>query len=103
MNPFLSFCLFVAGRVFVRYIRTQPKDQHVRASLHFIISAMQIIRRRNPLTDSFLAQLDVDLEVSGIDSYSIMECGPTEPIVSVSPMSEQVSPPEVLFHRLEFY
>lgn len=68
MNPFISFCIYVAARVFVQYLRTRPKDQQMSSSLQFLLQAMQALRRKNPLTESFLAQLDVDLESAGIRS-----------------------------------
>ncbi len=68
MNPFLAFCLYVAARVFVQYLRSRPQDQQVHASLQFLLSAMQALKRKNPLTASFLAQLDVDLEGAGFDT-----------------------------------
>jgi len=67
MNPFLAFCLYVAARVFVQYLKFRPKDQQMIASLHFLLDAMHALKRRNPLTESFLVQLDVDLEGAGID------------------------------------
>jgi hypothetical protein len=36
------------------------------SSLQFLGSAMHILKRKNPLTESFLAQLEVDLEGTGI-------------------------------------
>ncbi|KAG6006314.1 hypothetical protein E4U43_000455 [Claviceps pusilla] len=62
MNPFISFCLYVAARVFVQYLKSRPDDAHVADSLRFLLSAMEALKRRNPLTESFLVQLDVDLE-----------------------------------------
>lgn len=70
MNPFISFCLYVSARVFVQYLKSRPKDTQVRSSLQFLLQAMQAIKRRNPLTESFLVQLDVDLESAGIDDAS---------------------------------
>lgn len=67
MNPFISFCLYVAARVFVQYLKSRPKDGQVKASLQFLLSAMHAIKRKNPLTESFLVQLDVDLEGAGLD------------------------------------
>ena len=67
MNPFISFCLYVAARVFVQYLKTRSKDAQVRASLQFLLSAMHAIKRKNPLTESFLVQLDVDLEGAGLE------------------------------------
>ncbi|KAF1831864.1 binuclear zinc transcription factor [Decorospora gaudefroyi] len=66
MNPFISFCVYVAARVFVQYLKTRPKDQQMNASLQFLLQAMQALRRKNPLTESFLVQLDLDLEGAGI-------------------------------------
>ncbi|KAI9700201.1 MAG: hypothetical protein M1820_006869 [Bogoriella megaspora] len=68
MSPFMSFCLYVAARVFVQYLKSRPKDQQVKSSLEFLLSAMQVIKRRNPLTESFLVQLDVDLEGTRIET-----------------------------------
>ncbi|KAF1968588.1 hypothetical protein BU23DRAFT_602051 [Bimuria novae-zelandiae CBS 107.79] len=66
MNPFISFCVYVAARVFVQYLKTRPTDQQMQASLQFLLAAMQALRRKNPLTESFLVQLDLDLESAGV-------------------------------------
>ncbi|KAK0612934.1 fungal-specific transcription factor domain-containing protein [Bombardia bombarda] len=65
MNPFISFCLYVAARVFVQYLKSRPDDSQTGDSLRFLLSAMNALKRRNPLTESFLVQLDVDLEALG--------------------------------------
>lgn len=62
MNPFLSFCLYVSARVFVQYLKSRPEDGQSADSLRFLISAMSALKRMNPLTESFLVQLDVDFE-----------------------------------------
>ncbi|KAJ4421687.1 hypothetical protein N0V85_000072 [Neurospora sp. IMI 360204] len=62
MNPFISFCLYVAARVFVQFLKSRPDDGQVADSLRFLLSAMNALKRRNPLTESFVVQLDVDLE-----------------------------------------
>lgn len=72
LNPFISFCLYVASRVFVQYLKSRPKDTQVRASLQFLLSAMHAIKRKNPLTESFLVQLDVDLEGAGLENTSAL-------------------------------
>ncbi|KAK6395382.1 hypothetical protein LTR65_000853 [Meristemomyces frigidus] len=84
MNPFISFCLYVAARVFVQYLKSRPKDAQVRASLQFLLSAMHAVKRKNPLTESFLVQLDVDLEGAGLeDSRSLrMQAVPQQPAVA---------------------
>ncbi|KAF2003242.1 hypothetical protein P154DRAFT_520195 [Amniculicola lignicola CBS 123094] len=66
MNPFVSFSVYVAARVFVQYLKTRPKDQQMNSSLQFLLQAMQALRRKNPLTESFLVQLDLDLESAGV-------------------------------------
>ncbi|KAK7745387.1 hypothetical protein SLS53_002883 [Cytospora paraplurivora] len=66
VNPFTSFCLYVAARVFVQYLKSKPDDSQTVDSLRFLLSAMAALKRRNPLTESFLVQLDVDLEALGM-------------------------------------
>ncbi|KAK5947181.1 hypothetical protein PMZ80_001328 [Knufia obscura] len=67
LNPFIAFCLYVAARVFVQYLKSKKEDATVAASLTFLLSAMMALRNKNPLTESFLVQLDVDLEGSGLN------------------------------------
>ncbi|KAJ8061163.1 hypothetical protein OCU04_010236 [Sclerotinia nivalis] len=66
MNAFLSFCLLVAARVFVQYLADVPKDTQVLDSLRFLLYAMNALKKKNPLTESFLVQIDVDLEGRGM-------------------------------------
>lgn len=66
MNPFISFCLYVAARVYVQYLKSRPDDSQTADSLRFLLTAMNALKRRNPLTESFLVQLDVDLESLGV-------------------------------------
>ena len=66
MNPFISFCLYVAARVFVQYLKSRPDDSQVGDSLRFLLSAMNALKRKNPLTESFLVQLEVDLDGLGM-------------------------------------
>lgn len=70
MNPFISFCLYVAARVFVQYLKSRPSDEQVRASLQFLLTAMGHLKKMNPLTESFLVQLDVDLTGSLDDPHT---------------------------------
>ncbi|KAK4192644.1 fungal-specific transcription factor domain-containing protein [Podospora australis] len=66
MNPFISFCLYVSARVFVQYLKSRPDDGQTADSLRFLLAAMNALKKRNPLTESFLVQLDVDLEALGV-------------------------------------
>lgn len=61
MNPFCAFCLYVAARVFVQYLKSRPDDQAVKSSLHFLLTALNALKQFSSLTESFLIQLDVDL------------------------------------------
>lgn len=62
----MSFCLYISARVFVQYLKSRPDDSTVYSSLQFVISALNAMKNKNPLTESFLVQLDVDLEGTGI-------------------------------------
>lgn len=66
MHPFISFCLYVAARVFIQYLKSRPDDAQTADSLRFLLSAMDALKQRNPLTESFLAQLDVDFEALAV-------------------------------------
>jgi hypothetical protein len=66
LNPFMSFCLYIAARVFVQYLKSRPEDSSVHSSLQFLVSALNALKNKNPLTESFLVQLDVDLDGTGI-------------------------------------
>ncbi|MCJ1470735.1 hypothetical protein MMC07_009382 [Pseudocyphellaria aurata] len=67
MNPYIPFCLFVAALVFVQHLKRLPNDHEIRTSLEFLISAMQALKRRNPLSESFLIQLGMNLEKSDLE------------------------------------
>lgn len=62
----MCFCLYIAARVFVQYLKCRPDDSTVYSSLQFVITALNAMKMKNPLTESFLVQLDVDLEGTGI-------------------------------------
>ncbi|KAF2030137.1 hypothetical protein EK21DRAFT_100705 [Setomelanomma holmii] len=87
MNPFISFCVYVAARVFVQYLKTRPKDQQMNSSLQFLLQAMQALRRKNPLTESFLVQLDLDLESAGIMGLQQKPYAPPKPSGAVIPVN----------------
>lgn len=62
----MSFCLYIAARVFVQYMKSRPDDSTVYSSLQFVVGALNAMKSKNPLTESFLVQLDVDLEGTGL-------------------------------------
>jgi hypothetical protein len=59
------------------------------SSLQFLLQAMQALRRKNPLTESFLVQLDLDLESAGIPNMQEKPYMPTTNVVSELPESFQ--------------
>ena len=65
----MAFCLYVAARVFVQYLKKMPDDQEVQQSLDFLLAAMRAVQRKNPLSESFLLQLKTDIEMSGLDTF----------------------------------
>ncbi|KAE8352810.1 fungal-specific transcription factor domain-containing protein [Aspergillus coremiiformis] len=62
MNPFMSYSIYVAARVFIQYLKSRPDDSAARSSLRFVFTALDAMKSKNPLTESFLVQLDVDIE-----------------------------------------
>lgn len=50
------------------YLRCRPEDGSAHSSLQFLLAAMNILKDKNPLTESFLMQLDADLEGISFDS-----------------------------------
>ena len=67
MNPFMAFSLYVAARVFVQYLKNTPSDTEVKSSLEFLLTAMSALRKKNPLSESFMIQLNLDIEGCGLD------------------------------------
>ena len=46
----------------MQYLKSRPDDTVVQSSLQFIVSALNALKNKNPLTETFLVQLDVDTE-----------------------------------------
>ena len=38
MHPYLPFCLYVAARVFVQFLKNVSEDSEIRASLDFLLT-----------------------------------------------------------------
>jgi hypothetical protein len=66
MNPFLAFCLYVASRVVIQYLKWNPNDSQSMATLHLFMAAMHSFKRRNPFAEPLLLQLEVDIEGTAI-------------------------------------
>ena len=69
MNPFMAFCLYVAARVFVQYLKKNTQDSQIRTALQFLLTAMEAMKLKNPLTESFLVQLQLDIKGNGLDIF----------------------------------
>lgn len=87
MNPFSAFCLYVAARVFVQYLKSRPDDQTVRSSLQFLLTALNALKSYSTLTESFLIQLDVDLSGTDLaaDFAKSLNAGRDKRVVGESP------------------
>lgn len=46
----------------MQYLQSRPDDSAARSSLQFFFSALDALKNKNPMTESFLVQLDVDIE-----------------------------------------
>ena len=70
MNPFIPFFIFLAARVFIQHVKLHPNDHDTASSIRFLLSAMTAMQVMNPLAASFLVQLDVELEGTGLEAHS---------------------------------
>ena len=48
-------------------LKRLPNDHEIQTSLEFLLNSMHALKRKNPLTESFLVQLAVDLESAGLN------------------------------------
>ena len=71
MSPFTAFCLYVAARIFVHLYKKQPQNNVMRGNLEFLLNSMQAGQRKNPLANSFLVQIMVDLDGLELDVYQL--------------------------------
>lgn len=102
MNPFISFCLYVAARVFVQYLKSRPEDNTTGDALRFLLAAMNAMKAKNPLTESFLVQLDVDLESLGLrdPKYKALINGHLKVAPPTAHIKTQIlTPPRILKHK----
>jgi len=67
MNPYMPFCLYVAARVFIQLLKANVRDLEISRSLNFLLAAMRWLKTKNPLSESFLIQLGLDIQGSGLD------------------------------------
>ncbi|TVY37892.1 Citrinin biosynthesis transcriptional activator [Lachnellula occidentalis] len=58
--------LVIAGGVFVQDYKTGNPHPQSLANLEFLVAAMKALSKRHPVTKHFAAQLELDIEASGI-------------------------------------
>ncbi|KAL8961982.1 MAG: hypothetical protein Q9193_001545 [Seirophora villosa] len=56
-----------ACRVLIHVLKKSPHEAEARSSLEFLLTAMQQFKTTNPLAESFLIQLGLDLKGIGVD------------------------------------
>jgi hypothetical protein len=56
-NIFVPFPLFLAARVCVQHLKYPPDDSTIKSSLHFLVSVLNILKSRNPLSAMLLSRL----------------------------------------------
>ncbi|TVY56061.1 Citrinin biosynthesis transcriptional activator mrl3 [Lachnellula cervina] len=66
MNSWWGFCLYIAGGVFIQDYKTGSPQPQSLANLEFLVAAMKALSKRHPVTKHFVAQLELDIEASGI-------------------------------------
>ena len=66
MNSWMGFCLYVAGGVFIQDQKSDRQHPNSFANLEFLVAAMTAIGSRHSITKHFTAQLELDIEASGI-------------------------------------
>lgn len=56
----------MAARVFVQYLKRNRQEKSVANSLRFLLRAMQALKMTNILIESYIAQLEVELTMTGL-------------------------------------
>lgn len=65
----MGFCLYVASGVFIQDLRSDDSNSQTQTNLSFILSAMRAIGNRHSITQHFTAQVELDIESSGINKF----------------------------------
>lgn len=67
MNAWASFCLYVAAKVLIQGSKDPETRQQSRSNLDFLIAVLLAMGRKHSITESFLFQLQTDIENSHLD------------------------------------
>jgi len=70
MNSWMGLCLYVAAGVFIQDQRSDDRHAQSIPNLERILAALKAIGNRHPITKHFTAQLELDIESSGIRNHS---------------------------------
>ncbi|KAH9219389.1 fungal-specific transcription factor domain-containing protein [Leptodontidium sp. 2 PMI_412] len=73
MASWAGFCLFVAAKVFLKDHNSAPLHYSPSANIQFLISIMKTIGLQYPITDYFVAQLELEVQTAGIDLNTPIE------------------------------
>jgi hypothetical protein len=68
MNTWVSFNLYVATGVLIEGCHSPETSQESQSNLDFLLTALQAIGRKHIVTQAFMAQLKIDLEIAGISN-----------------------------------
>lgn len=66
MSSWSGFCLYVAAGVFIQDEVTVKSRSQSKNNVDFLLSAMKAMGKNHIITQHFIAQLELDLEASGI-------------------------------------
>jgi hypothetical protein len=74
MNTWISFCLYIAGGAFIYAQKMENRESQNKANFHspnienlqFLVDAMKAMGRNHFITTHFIAQIEIDIEGSGI-------------------------------------
>lgn len=64
----MGFCLYVAAGVCLHNATNDEPSPQSSSDLHFILSAMNALGKKHNITKHFTAQLELDIEASGIEN-----------------------------------
>lgn len=77
LSSWTGFCLYVAAGVLVQDKKLDPSRVATLHNLDFLLSAMRALGKRHSITNHFTAQLELDIEASGIRNPAAMPSEPT--------------------------
>ncbi|KAG9232542.1 fungal-specific transcription factor domain-containing protein [Amylocarpus encephaloides] len=74
INSWMGFCLYVAGGVTLHDVMNKDPSPQSLGNLEFILAALNALGHRHAITKHFTAQLELDIEASGLDKGRRPSC-----------------------------